>query len=236
VKISDSIVFLSGANRGLGRALLDELLERGAGRVYAAARDPRQLGGLPNAVVPIALDLTSPAKITAAAKQAADVTLLLNNASAAVFADPVSADRDAMWREVQTNYLGTVDLTRALLPALQRAPEGAVVNVLSLLALASAPPMAGYSASKAALHSYTQALRGALAGTSVSVHGVYPGGIDTDMLAGVDAPKTAPAVVARLLCDGLEAGQEDIFPDPTSEQMSQMWFSDPKAFERAFAG
>jgi short-subunit dehydrogenase len=110
------------------------------------------------------------------------------------------------------------------------------VNVLSLLSLASTPPMAGYSASKAAAHSLTQALRPVLAAKGIAVHGVYPGGIDTDMLAGIDAPKTAPADVAKGILDGLEADQEDIFPDPNAQAMAEIWWSDPKAFERAFSG
>jgi short-subunit dehydrogenase len=113
---------------------------------------------------------------------------------------------------------------------------GPIVNVLSLLSLASTPPMTGYSASKAAAHSLTQALRPVLATRGITVHGVYPGGIDTDMLAGVDAAKTAPAVVADGILRGLAAGQEDIFPDPNSQAMAQVWWTDPKAFERAFSG
>jgi short-subunit dehydrogenase len=113
---------------------------------------------------------------------------------------------------------------------------GHVVNVLSLLGLASTPPMTGYSASKAAAHSLTQALRPVLAMRGIAVHGVYPGGIDTDMLAGIDAPKTPPADVASRLLDALAADQEDIFPDTNAETMSRIWWTDPKAFERAFSG
>jgi NAD(P)-dependent dehydrogenase (short-subunit alcohol dehydrogenase family) len=111
----------------------------------------------------------------------------------------------------------------------------AIVNVLSLLSLASTPPMTGYSASKAAAHSLTQALRPTLAARGISVHGVYPGGIDTDMLAGLDLPKRPPAEVAAGILDGLEADEEDIFPDPTARAMAATWWSDPKSFERAFA-
>jgi NAD(P)-dependent dehydrogenase (short-subunit alcohol dehydrogenase family) len=129
------------------------------------------------------------------------------------------------------NYEGTYAAIRAFVPVLAANGGGHVVNVLSLLSLASTPPMTGYSASKAAAHSLTQALRPVLATRGITLHGVYPAGIDTDMLAGIDTPKSAPADVASLAAD-----QEDIFPDTNAEAMSQLWWRDPKAFERAFSG
>ncbi|WP_306369379.1 SDR family oxidoreductase [Nocardiopsis sp. CC223A] len=235
--IDNSTALVTGANRGLGRALTDALSERGARRVYAAARDTASLAGHPDRVIPIRLDLTSPADIAAAVAQAPDVTLLINNAGAAHFADPFTAQRDHIALEMATNYTGTVDLVRAFAPVIESAGGGAVVNVLSLLALAGAPPMAGYSASKAALHSFTQAIRPGLRSRGIAVHGVYPGGIDTDMLAGFDGmPKAEPRAVADAIVEGLAAGHTDIFPDPTSEQMSALWWTDPKGFEHAFSG
>ncbi len=233
--INGSIAFVTGANRGLGRHLVDVLLQRGATTVYAAARDPRTLGAPTPRVVPVALDLTDPDQIMASVASAADTTLLVNNARTAAFADPFTADRTRVAAEMATNYFGTYDLIRAFVPVLERN-HGAVVNVLSLLALAGVPPMAGYSASKAALHSMTQAIRPGLAARGVAVHGVYPGGIDTDMLAGFDAPKTAPRIVAENIVAAVAAGDEDIFPDPTSQRMAKLWAGDPKAFERAFSG
>jgi NAD(P)-dependent dehydrogenase (short-subunit alcohol dehydrogenase family) len=236
---TDTIAFVTGANRGLGRALVGVLLERGAPTVYAAARTPESVAPLvaadPGRVRAVALDLTDPASIAAAAAAATDVTLLVNNAGTAAFAAPLDADRDSIEREIVTNYLGTLDAIRAFAPALERN-GGAVVNVLSLLSLASAPAMAGYSASKAAAHSMTQALQPTLAARGVAVHGAYPAGIDTDMLAGIEVPKAAPDAVAAGILDGLAAGEEDIFPDPVARQMAATWWSDPKAFERAFAG
>jgi short-subunit dehydrogenase len=119
---------------------------------------------------------------------------------------------------------------------LERNGGGAIVNVLSLLSLASTPPMTGYSASKAAAHSLTEALRPVLAARGIAVHGVYPAGIDTDMLAGIDVAQASPADVAARLLDGLAAGAEDIFPDANAEAMSSLWRTDPKAVERALAG
>jgi NAD(P)-dependent dehydrogenase (short-subunit alcohol dehydrogenase family) len=235
MNIEGTTVLLTGANRGLGRHLLDVLLDRGAAKVYATARKPLEVREHVR-VVALALDLTDPETIAAAAGRAGDATLVINNASTAAFASPLDADRDAVRAEMAVNYDGTFDVVRAFVPVLERNGGGAIVNVLSLLSLASTPPMAGYSASKAAAHSLTQALRPVLREKGISVHGVYPAGIDTDMLAGIDAPKTPPREVADALLDGLEADQEDIFPDPNAQAMSATWWSDPKAFERAFSG
>jgi short-subunit dehydrogenase len=187
-------------------------------------------------VVPAALDLLEPDSIAALARRAHDATLLVNNASTAAFAAPLAADRDAVRTEMAVNYDGTFDVIRAFVPVLARNGGGAVVNVLSLLSLASTPPMAGYSASKAAAHSLTQALRPVLRAEQISVHGVYPAGIDTDMLAGLDVPKTPPRQVAEAILDGLEDDQEDIFPDANAQAMAATWRADPKALERALGG
>jgi NAD(P)-dependent dehydrogenase (short-subunit alcohol dehydrogenase family) len=233
--IAASIPVVTGAGRGLGRALLDDLLGRGATKVYALARS---LDSIPRdeRIVRVRFDLTDPDSIAAAARTAADATLLINNASTAEFADPLDADLDAVGRELAVNFIGTYATIRAFVPVLEANGDGHIVNVLSLLSLASTPPMAGYSASKAAAHSLTQALRPVLAARGIAVHGVYPGGIDTDMLAGIDAPKTPAAAVAAGVLDALAADLEDIFPDPNAQAMAAIWWSDPKSFERAFSG
>jgi NAD(P)-dependent dehydrogenase (short-subunit alcohol dehydrogenase family) len=233
--ISASIPVVTGASRGLGRHLVDALLERGAMKVYALARDTTKVRQDPR-VVAVAFDLTDVESILAAAARCTDATLLINNASTAAFAGPLDADPEEIRREIAVNYEGTYATIRAFLPVLDANGGGHVVNVLSLLSLASTPPMTGYSASKAAAHSLTQALRPVLATRGITVHGVYPAGIDTDMLAGIDAPKTPPSEVASGLLDGLAADREDIFPDANAEAMSQLWWSDPKAFERSFSG
>jgi NAD(P)-dependent dehydrogenase (short-subunit alcohol dehydrogenase family) len=233
--ISSSIPVVTGASRGLGRALVDALLERDVSKVYALARDTSLVSTDPR-VVPVQFDLLDPASIASAARGADEATLLINNASTAAFAGPLDAEPVAVREEMAVNYEGTYATIRAFLPVLEANGGGAIVNVLSLLALASTPPMTGYSASKAAAHSLTQALRPVLAQRAITVHGAYPGGIDTDMLAGIDAPKTPPEEVAAGLLDGLAADQEDIFPDPNARAMAQTWWSDPKSFERAFSG
>jgi NAD(P)-dependent dehydrogenase (short-subunit alcohol dehydrogenase family) len=235
MEIAGRTVVVTGAARGLGRHLVDELVSRGAGRVYAAARDPRAVREHP-LVVPVAFDLLDADSIAGLAARASDATMLINNASTAAFSTVLDADLERVREEMAVNYDGTFVTTRAFVPVIESNGGGAIVNVLSLLSLASTPPMAGYSASKAAAHSLTQALRPLLAGRGITVHGVYPAGIDTDMMAGIDAAKTPPAQVAALMLDGLQADLEDVFPDPNSQSMSQIWWSDPKAFERAFSG
>ena len=232
---SSSIPAVTGASRGLGRHLVDQLLERGAPKVYALARDTSRVREDPR-IVPVAFDLLDDDSIRAAAQRAADATLLINNASTAAFAGPLDAVMDAVRNELAVNFSGTFATVRAFVPALEANGGGHVVNVLSLLSLASTPPMTGYSASKAAAHSLTQALRPVLAARGITVHGVYPAGIDTDMVRGVDTPKTSPAIVAAGVLDGLAAGEEDIFPDPNARAMAATWWSDPKSFERAFSG
>jgi NAD(P)-dependent dehydrogenase (short-subunit alcohol dehydrogenase family) len=224
-----------GAARGLGRHLVDAVLERGAPTVYALARDRPKVRRDPR-VVPLAFDLADERSIAAAAAACRDVTLLINNASTAEFAGPLDADPAAVRREMTINYDGTYATVRAFVPVLERNGGGAIVNVLSLLSLASTPPMTGYSASKAAAHSLTEALRPVLAARGIAVHGVYPAGIDTDMLAGIDVAKASPADVAARLLDGLAAGAEDIFPDANAEAMSALWRTHAKAVERALAG
>jgi NAD(P)-dependent dehydrogenase (short-subunit alcohol dehydrogenase family) len=235
VDLSTSVPVVTGASRGLGRHIVDALLARGAQKVYAFARDPRAVRTDPR-IVAVRFDLRDADSIAAAARQAPDATLLINNASTAAFAGPLDADATAIRDEIAVNYEGTYATIRAFAGVLERNGGGHIVNVLSLLALASTPPMTGYSASKAAAHSLTQALRPVLAAKGITVHGVYPGGIDTEMLAGIDAPKTPPADVAAGLLDGLAADLQDIFPDPNARAMAQLWWSDPKAFERAFSG
>jgi short-subunit dehydrogenase len=144
-------------------------------------------------------------------------------------------DLSLIERDFATNCCGTLRVTRAFAPVLEANGGGAIVNVLSLLALAPIPGMSAYCASKAAAHSLTQALRAQLAPRGIRVVGAYPGAMDTDMMKGADVPKADPATVARKILDSLEAGQEETAPDTFSSQAYQMWLHDPQALERMFA-
>ncbi|MGE5803392.1 MAG: SDR family NAD(P)-dependent oxidoreductase [Gemmatimonadota bacterium] len=215
---ADTAVLITGANRGLGRALVEEALRRGAARVYAGTRQP--LTHPDPRVTPLTLDVTDAAQIQAALRQVESLDILVNNAGLALFDD--LSDRATLERHLAVNFFGPYGVTHAFLPLLARS-RGALVNVLSVAALAPLPMIAGYSISKAAAFSLTQSLRALLAGQGISVHAVLAGPIDTDMNRGFDIPKSTPESVARAILDGVEAGEEDIFPDPMSGSMAESW-------------
>lgn len=235
--VKGSTALVTGANRGIGRALVEALLDRGAVKVYAAARRLDSLAGLTDdaRVVPVELDVTDMAQIAAAARLARDVTLLVNNAGSLAFADPLSGDFAAIEADWRTNYLGTLAMARAFAPVIETTGGGAIVNLLTLVAFAPVPAMGGYSASKAAAASATQALRAQLSAKGIAVHGVFPGSVDTDMIRGFDIPKTSPADVAVAILDGVDAGTDNIFPDAMSQSGYQLWRDDPAALEQQMA-
>jgi NAD(P)-dependent dehydrogenase (short-subunit alcohol dehydrogenase family) len=231
MKIADSKVLVTGANRGLGKSLVEEALRRGAKRVYAGARRPF---AHPNRrVTPLMLDVTSPAQIRAAVEKVDALDSLINNAGISLQND--LSDRAALERLLAVNLFGTYDVTLAFLPVLAR-PRSAIVNILSLASLAAVPFDSLYSISKAAAFSLSQSLRALLAGRGVSVHTVLPGPIDTDMTRGLDIPKASSDSTARAIFDGVEKEDEEIFPDPMSESIAESWRSSAvKALERQFA-
>jgi len=240
--VQDVTALVTGANRGIGRALVEALLARGAARVYAAARRPETLAALVAAgggrVVPVRLDVTVPDEIRAAAALARDVQLLINNAGvAAQFGGGLTDERwiAAGRTEFEVNVLGTLAVTQAFAPILGRNGGGAILNLSSVAALVSFPSLASYSASKAAVHSFTQATRAFLRSSGTFVAGVYPGPIDTEMAEPLQLAKTPPDVAAHAILDGLEAGEEDIFPDPTARQIGRQYLIGPKALEQASA-
>jgi NAD(P)-dependent dehydrogenase (short-subunit alcohol dehydrogenase family) len=216
--IAGKTVLVTGANRGLGQALVEEALLRGAKRVYAAARQP--FTHPDERVTRVALDVTDTQQIRAAAERIDSLDILINNAGVSVPDD--LSDRAAFDRHFAVNLFGTWAVTEAFLPSLTRS-SGAVVNVVSVGALAAVPVLPAYSASKAAEFSLTQSLRALLAGRGVQVRAVLPGPIDTDMVRDLPIPKTPPELVAKGIFDGVEQGDEDIFPDPMSATMAQAW-------------
>jgi NAD(P)-dependent dehydrogenase (short-subunit alcohol dehydrogenase family) len=217
-QLTDKTVLVTGANRGLGRALVDEALRRGAKRVYAASRRPTDAAD--KRVTPLILDVTDAEQIRDAADSVESLDILINNAGLSV-ADDLT-DRSAFEQHLAVNLYGTLDVTQALLPALTRT-RGAVVNVVSLGAVAAVPVLPAYSVSKAASLSVTQSLRAMLTGRGVKVYAVMPGPIDTDMVRALDIPKTPAADVARATLDGVERGEEEIFPDPMSQLLADGW-------------
>src|SRR4029450_2947673 len=216
--IADKTVLVTGANRGIGQALVEEALSRGARRVYAGTRQP--LAHLDPRVTPLTLDVTTPAQIQAAAEQVEALDLLINNAGVFLYDD--LSDRAALERHLAVNLFGTWGVTQALLPLLIRS-KGTIVNNVSLMALAALPLTPAYSVSKAAAFSLTQSLRALLASRGVTVHAALTGPVDTDMTRGFDIPKASAEQVARAIFDGVEAGEEDIFPDPMSQTMAEGW-------------
>jgi len=237
MKIENSIALVTGANRGIGRALVEELLKAGAARVYAGMRDPAALaqGHADARVIPVRLDVTKAEEVTAAAELASDTTLLINNAGVLDFGDILETPRETITRIFATNFYGKQEMSRVFAPVIEGNGGGGIVNILSLLSLASMPGLAAYNASKAAAWSMTQSLRATLADRGVAVFGVLPGAIDTEMTAAVEMDKTSPGHVAEKVIAGIIAGDEDIFPDPMSTQLYAAWKDDHKAVEKQFA-
>jgi NAD(P)-dependent dehydrogenase (short-subunit alcohol dehydrogenase family) len=216
--IADKTVLVTGANRGIGQALVEEALNRGAKRVYAGARQPLTHGD--GRVTPLILDVTNAAQIQRAVDEVDSLDILINNAGVALYDD--LSDRAVLERHLAVNLFGAYGVTQAFLPLLT-ASKGAIVNNLSANALAPLPLIPAYSISKAAAFNMTQSLRVLLAARGVRVHAVLTGLVDTDMTRGLDIPKAAPDTVARGIFDGVENGQEEIFPDPMSESLAQSW-------------
>lgn len=231
IDFTKQVVVLTGSNRGLGNAILKELLKRGVKKVYAMARNPDQIQVSDPRLVKLSFDVTDKARAKEVGEHLADATLLINNAGTLSFGGILSAPIHDIEKDFAVNFFGTLNAVRALTPVLEKN-QGAIATVLSLVSLAPAPGISGYSASKAAAYSLMQALRYELKG-KVSIYNVYPAGIDTDMLKGVDIAKSNPEDVAKSLIDGLISGQEDIFPE--SEEMGKLFMSNPKGFEQAFA-
>ena len=229
--VANKTVLITGANRGIGRALVDEALRRGAKRVYAGTRGGT-LQVADERVTPLMLDVTNTAQIQQAVERVGALDVLINNAGVAIYDDP--GNLDTIEQHLAVNLFGIIKVTRAFLPLLKRS-NGAIVNNLSLAALAPLPMIPGYSMSKAAALNMTQSLRARLARQGVSVHAVILGPIDTDMNRGFDIPKAAPATAAKGIFDGLQKGEEEIFPDPASQSIAEGWRAGTaKALERQF--
>jgi NAD(P)-dependent dehydrogenase (short-subunit alcohol dehydrogenase family) len=229
--IANKAVLVTGANRGIGRALVEEALKRGVKRVYAGTRQP--LIHSDTRVTPLTLDVTNTAQIRSALEKVESVDILINNAGIAMYDD--LSNLDVIEQHLAVNLLGSLKVTQAFLPLLRRS-KGAILNNLSLVSLAALPVIPAYSISKAAAFNMTQSLRALLAGQGVTVHAVVLGPVDTDMNRGFEIPKASPESAAQRIFDGLDKGEEDIFPDPASLSIAESWRNGAvKALERQFA-
>jgi NAD(P)-dependent dehydrogenase (short-subunit alcohol dehydrogenase family) len=231
MKITNKTVLITGANRGIGKALVDEALRRGAKKVFAGMRSTVQHSN--KRVTPLMLDVTDPSQIQRAVGAVDSLDVLINNAGIAIYDD--LSDLDVLDRTFSVNFLGLLKVTNAFLPLLKRS-KGAILNNLSLAGLAPLPIIPSYSASKAAALNLTQSLRSLLASQGVTVHAVVLGPVDTDMNRGFNIPKVSTESAAAGIFDGLEKGEEEIFPDPTSQSIAEGWCAGiSKALERQFA-
>ncbi len=216
--IANKTILITGANRGIGAALVDEMLRRGARRVYAGSRGPHHHHD--ERVVVVKMDVTEEDDIRRAVEMIGHLDILINNAG--IFMPDDLGEIDIIDRHLAVNFFGALKVTQAFLPALIGS-KGSIVNNLSLSALAPVASTPAYSISKAACHNLMQALRALLAGRGVAVHTCFTGPVDTDMTRGFEVPKAPPGLVAAGIASGLERGDEDIFPDPFSERVAEGW-------------
>ena len=229
--IEGKTVLITGANRGIGQALVDEALRRGATRVYAASR--QAITHRDERVTPVVLDVTDTDQIRSVAEQVQSLDLLVNNAGIAIY-DNLS-DRSVLEQHLAVNLFGPYEVIQAFLPQLTES-RGAIVNNTSMMAMAPLPMTPAYAVSKAAAFNLTQSLRAILAGRGISVHAVLTGPTDADMTRGFEIPKATPQSVARSIFEGVDAGEEDIFPDATSRALADSWRSSvAKGLEHQYA-
>lgn len=219
-EITGKVVLITGANRGIGQALVAEALKRGAKRVYAGARTP--FSHPDQRVVPLILDITKQDQINQAVGKVSELDILINNAGISLYDD--LSDRAKIEQQLAVNFYGPYDMIQAFLPLLLRS-KGTIVNNISLLALAPLAPIASYCISKAATFSMTQSLRAFLNGKGVTVQAVLTGPIDTEMTRDINLPKSSPESAADGIFNGIEQGKDEIFPDALSTMMAESWYS-----------
>jgi len=241
MKIENTIALVTGANRGIGRALVTSLVNKGARKVYAGVRDidallnkdPDYLESFKGKVELVSLDITKKNQVDLAVEKAHDANLLINNAGIANYSGFIAADDLASARqEMEVNYFATLAMIRAFAPLLKKNGGGTIVNILSVASLVNFPFLGTYSASKAALFSLTQGVRAELSAQGTQVIGVFPGPIDTDMAKGIEMEKASPDEIASGTLEAVENGQEDVFIDQMAVQFHKDYLSDAKSVER----
>ncbi len=233
MQLNNAVVLVTGANRGIGAQFVAQLKERGASKIYAASRD----GAIDvDGVEAIALDITDPAQIRAAAAAAGDVQVLINNAGISTGTSVVSGDVAAIRREMDTNFYGPLLMTQAFAPILKANGGGAIVNVVSALSWFTVPSAGAYAASKAAAWSLTDSTRLELADQGTQVVGVHMGLVDTDMAASTDAPKISPASLAAAGLDAIESGADEVLGDDWARLVKSGLTLSPSArYEQLFS-
>ncbi|MEO0482840.1 MAG: SDR family oxidoreductase [Planctomycetota bacterium] len=237
--VQNTTALVTGANRGIGRTLVDALLDAGAAKVYATARRLDSLNDVhpgDDRVARLALDLADETSIQAAAGDAKDARLIINNAGVLHGGSFLEAPDDEIRADMETNYFGALRVARAFAPNLIAHGGGAFANLNSVVSLASMPSIGGYSASKAAAHSLTLALRGELAPRNIEVIGIYPGPIETDMTKDFDFETFSVAATAKNIVAGINAGEQSVFPDPFAENTRDTWRAGPETLQNQFAG
>ncbi|MFT4851364.1 MAG: NADP-dependent 3-hydroxy acid dehydrogenase YdfG [Sediminicola sp.] len=241
INLQGKVALVTGANKGIGRAIVIELINQGAAKVYAGSRNINNLDSLisefGDKVVPLELDVTNDTQIKKVVELATDINILVNNAGALHFGNFTDGGiLEAIKENFEVNVYGTLKVTQAFLPTLKSKEQAAILNVSSIGGLANMPMGHGYSVSKAAVHSITQGLRGELKDTNVFVAGIYPGPIDTEMgNRGPRIDKDTPENVAISVVNGLQEGTEDIYPDMMAMQIGEAYASSPKSVEQMFA-
>ena len=230
--LMNKVALVTGANRGIGEALVREMLEAGVAKVYATARDPNKLPDFGDTrVVPLQLDITDDASVNGVVGAAKDVDILVNNSGTMAFGD-VNNAFETFEADMRTNYFGTLRVLRAFLPHFIARKSGTIADLSSIVGLAAVKEMAGYSASKAALHSITQTLRGQLENDNITVIGIYPGPIETELAKEVPFPdKPTPQACAAEIVQGIGEGRTYIFPDPLAKQVEQLYATDMHKLE-----
>ncbi|MDC7682518.1 SDR family NAD(P)-dependent oxidoreductase [Asticcacaulis sp. BYS171W] len=237
MSLSNQVIVVTGANRGIGAATVRELLTRDVKKIYAAARNTASLPDFNDPrVVPLTLDITNDAQVKAAAETASDADVILNNAGTAIFTDVLNSPLEEIGSDFNANLYGTLRVMQAFAPKLVARGSGTIANVISVVGLVAVASLGGYSASKAALLSVTQSARAGLKDTGVKVLGIFPGPIDTDLARDIPLEKATPETAAARIVAGLEAGEEYIFTDPVSDHIGHTWRTNAPGLEAAMSG
>ena len=236
VKINDATVMVTGSSRGIGKALVAGLISMGAKKIYPCARNINDLAEFDDErIVPISLDISDDKAIESAAEQTKDVNILINNAGINTVGSLLHSDIEKLPADLNLNFLSTLKVIRAIYPNIESIGGGKIVNVISICGLAPMPSIGGYSVSKAALFSATQALRTELKDKNIQMVGVFPGPVDTDMNEGLDIEMASPESLAQNILRDIDQGLEDIFPDQIARDVYDLWVKDPKLLELDFA-